>query len=507
MTLRKRFVSGVYWNLLEHIILFGLGFFISILIARGLGPANYGIYASVSAVITLISFIFAFGFENIINVYIPQLKTQNDGDTKTSFLLRKIISLRLILSLFLGTVVFFFAQAIASLIKQPEIYIYLRIMSLYIILAGLLTILRMVFRSDLKNKLVTFSESLGNFCFLISVIIFFKFDFGIYGVISSLIISTAVSLLIYIAYFKKEYKSLPSKIENISSFYKLGFVAWTVNFSTFVLGKHVDIVFLNYFKIASEQIGFYSLSFSLLLMLYISAQGLGPIAQSVFSETFAKNGYEGLNKSFKIIYKVNSILLLPLFIFALFNIKPLINIFYTEKFLGAAILFQIFVLFRIIYSVVTAAGYTFSIFYVLNKKRLAFILNLIACSLNLFLDIILIPHFGVMGAVMATGISVSVAGILGIVFVMRQLIFFIPLLFLFKLTMICLIALMPTLLISSRSLPFLILKMFIYGMGIVLLTILIKPIEKDERYMFKGLHPWIDKAFSYINFFELEADL
>jgi len=199
MSLSKRFLSGFKWNLIGQILSVLIGLLLSAVIARGLGPDDYGLYASVLAIIGMIPFLISLGFEPIINVRLPALmiKAQEVGTGNIVHFIRSLFFYRLIVSLCAGVVLYFFAPEIAGLIHQQNIAGYLRVASICVVFTGLISLLAMVFTAQLKIMLARILGATQQIIILLFAFILLKLGLGIYGVIYATIIGSILSFSIF----------------------------------------------------------------------------------------------------------------------------------------------------------------------------------------------------------------------------------------------------------------------------------------------------------------------
>lgn len=81
--IKKTFIAGVFWGVLEKFSVLFVGFFITILLARKLTPADYGLVNMLYIFTLLANVILDAGFGQAL----IQKKTVTDQDTSTVFIL------------------------------------------------------------------------------------------------------------------------------------------------------------------------------------------------------------------------------------------------------------------------------------------------------------------------------------------------------------------------------------------------------------------------------------
>lgn len=487
LPLSKRFLSAFGWNTIGRILSIFIGLLSSAVIARGLGPDDYGLFATTLATIGIITLLIAFGFKKILNVRLPSLiiDAREAGIGKIVYLVRSLLFYRIVLSCCASIVLYLLAPWLAGLIHQPNITDYLRIGAIYVAMLGIVGIIQMVFTAQLKIMLSRALNIAQQMILLIFTFIFlWKFGLGIYGVLYAMIISILLSVIIHI-FASRKYLFSKAKKWDISGYYKIGFTAWLLGFVSFALGRQTDIILLNYFEISQSQIGFYNLAFGFSLKISFLAIGIGPIFQAIFSETYKKGGVKGLANSWGTVAKIAFLLWLPVFAFVFLYVPSIITIIYGEVFSPASEIFRILVSLKMVY-VLMNASFAMPVFYLINRKKIGLYLRIFAGILNLVLDIILIPKYGVIGAVFATGASIALIGVLEIGIVIRNIHARLPILFYFKVMVVFGLALLPTLLVDGETFFPIIFKGVIYSISSVILMWFLKPIEEQDKQFVKS---------------------
>ncbi|MDP2728026.1 MAG: polysaccharide biosynthesis C-terminal domain-containing protein, partial [Dehalococcoidia bacterium] len=268
----------------------------------------------------------------------------------------------------------------------------------------------------------------------------------------------------------------------------LGIVAWGSSLIAMALNKQIDIVFLNIFSRPSSEIGFYNLAYSLSVQLYVLALGLGPLAQATLAEGYAKTGQEGMRRGWALFTKFDGALELPVFIFAIFYGQQLITTLYTGVY---APVFSIFYPFALVRLLILISGSTFctSIFYIIHKGQISLSLRMAAAVANVVLDVVLIPIWGVMGAVVATSVATLGAYTLEMVFLWRYIRPSFPFVFQGKLLLALLLAIVPTFVLGGEGLFTLLGKAAIYAVTYVTILFLIKPLGEEDKNLLRAIDP------------------
>ena len=477
--LAKNASKAFLWNhglYVINSILLGLTTY---LLARYLEPAGYGIFAATMAFGSAIALLISFGFEGALNIHLPRLR---DNKPKLRYLFKQLLVRRLIII----TVFFFFMMLMSitfknlwwlprSLIKLND-YMYLAVIcGLISLISGLITralitLFKVKYFVGIRVTYLTFNLMLY----------FFLLDngYGIKGILWGTIATSLMAVILYV-YTCRDLLIGTTKRFSLIKIHKFGITVWTTTILSYFLGKELDIIIMTICGVSALHIGFYQIVFILISYArMIVTKGMTGVLQSAFSTAYHKGGVENLGKwwmmtmKFQILVVSPGVLFLILFAHQIFqSVLP--------KYTDATLLLQIFGSFALIITVI-GGGTHITALYAIGKEKIVLYTRILAGSANLFLDIILIYHFGVVGAIIATGLSGILIGCLELFLIFNNLGTKYPIAFLLKCS-ICLVVAgsMTSILMGSG-----ILILFFYGLSYISVYIvsawLIKPLDKED---------------------------
>lgn len=126
MSLQKKAIGGVFWTVVDTFVLKGLSFIAMIILARWLGPAEFGLVGMVAVFIAIGASLTDSG----MSASLIRTKNADDKDFSTVFLLNLVLSGSVYL------VLFFAAPFIADFFKQPVLVNVLRVYCLSFVIAA-----------------------------------------------------------------------------------------------------------------------------------------------------------------------------------------------------------------------------------------------------------------------------------------------------------------------------------------------------------------------------------
>lgn len=326
-SIKRKLTNGIKWSAFERFLNVSVNFVISIVIARILSPADYGIIGMVT-IFTSISIVFV---EGGFSSALIRKQDRTDADYNTVFYYNISVSFLLYI------IIFFSAPLIANFYNISELTIITRIVGLNIFIGAFGTIQTAIlnisinFKSQTKISLITLFIS-G----IIGAVLAIN-GYGVWALIFQGLLATIfrTGLLWYFIGWK------PKLIFSIVSFRELfGFG------SKMMLSRLFDAVYYNiYYVIIGKKYSAMELGF------YTRANGLGTlpaqnitdiiirVAYPVLSEM--QNDAKRLETNYRKMLRMLSFIVFPSMMFLFALSYPLIKILLTDKWIPAAPILQV----------------------------------------------------------------------------------------------------------------------------------------------------------------------
>lgn len=389
------------FNFFSQAVVFLTGFILSIVLARMLGPQQMGQYSFYMWIIGSGVMLFTLGLPRSLIKFVSQTKEEK---TLTQIISRVFISAGKIALFVFGTLFFI------SLFFQPGDTIYL------IVFASLfVSVLNFILNSGLqglqKYKIILKINYFLAPVSLILTLVVLGLNRNLVNLLAVnlviLIISTAVSYYYLRKYLVFGSPPLPRKL--YQNFKNYALVTSLIVFVDLILMERSEVFFLKNFS-TLEQVAFYSIAFG--LVAKVMALIPGAVAGVIMPRVSQYHGANNLNAIKQTYFSSSRYLVLitfPIIFLGLLLIGLPVKIFYGEDYLPVIPVIQILLVSGGLAAVAAAAS---SVLYGTGKQGFILKLGIIAASLNISLDLILIPVWGAMGAALAN----STAQILGVIF-------------------------------------------------------------------------------------------
>ncbi len=479
MSLAVRVSRAFFWNHANKVVGFFLDFSLSIVLARGLGTHIYGIYSELINVVVFFSLFCSLGLDTALNVYIPKYR---DDPRKLSALLKRTLGFFVIFSLLICLIISYFGSSISEVIKSPDAKSHIIFVAAYLFFYTFIIIAQAILLSLFKTKFLFYANTSLKLLFIFASIFIIRFQFGLREILIAYILISGIASISYFCSFHR-FLIVKSTLIDSYNYFKFGITILFTKFLNYVLGRYFDIFLLGYFGVSKEYIGFYNIAFSIVLaMSFMFTSGFAGIALTAFSDLVKRNNYHGVVKGWTTITKISVFFCLPLFLFVLLNANLIITLAYSDAYQKASILLQMFGSFFLI-SILFGSGANSTVLYSLHKERTVLILRSLLGSVNIVLDIVLIPKYQALGAIFATGLSTVLIIIAEYLLLKKQIKLIYPKLFLLKIISASILALSITILLPSAGLWSLLIKLLIATMVFILVIYVVKPFDNEDYKM------------------------
>lgn len=420
LTMNFSKVFGAYfWNQLNKVVEFAIVFITSIVIARGLGPNNYGVYAAVNSFAGLFILFASFGFEQIINAQIPKFIVSGQFG-ESLYILKKLMIFRLLTLCVSYVLLNMFAEVISVAMHMEGMTLYLQLIAFYVVLTGSSSLLFYMLIAQLKMKQIAIVNISSKALKLIFSFILLRLGFSISGLILLAIGLSLFELAFYYIFLKKTYTAPSIKVD-LNPYKSLGANFWIISIVNYFLERQIDIIILGLFAVPASQIAFYGLSATLTTTISVlTISGLGGVSLTAFSSIHEEKGELALGKSWEMLVKFTTLMSVPLTVFTIIFAEQIILYVYSTKYLPAAHFLR-WISIYMLFSRIMGGGANITALYASHREKTALNIRIGFGAINVIMDIVLIKYMGVLGAVLATGTSLLCANFIEYLFLKKTL--------------------------------------------------------------------------------------
>jgi O-antigen/teichoic acid export membrane protein len=404
MSYMKRALRGTFWVMLFHVGASVISYGTRVVLARNLTPSEYGLFYAVFTFVMFFMFFRDLGLVQSVAKYIPEYKIQEKyNEIKT--VITSALGMQLISSVFFSITFYVLADYLAvHYFKGPDAAIYLKYLIIYVIASVIYRTMKSVFHGFQSMFFYASGEFMKNVVVLSLIILFLKLGYGTLTPLLAFTLVFPILIIIYAVPAHKTFNLFKHKITDLKPISKKVLFFGIPVFATAVGSKvigYIDTLILTYFRTTAE-VGIYNVILPTALILLFAGTAISSTLFPMSSELWAKNDKKRLAQGVRLVYRYTFVAIAPIIMVGVLFSKFFITVFFGVEYASGSFALQILLI-----------GMFFFTIAVVNKNLIAAIgkpttvtkIILGAALLNIILNIILIPTYGINGAAIATTLS------------------------------------------------------------------------------------------------------
>ncbi len=395
-----------------------LSFVYRIILSR-MGEQTYGEISIALALLSILSVIAILGLDTGIVRYLSQYNKDKNKEAMKGTIIFSTKTI-LLLSTTFGILLFLLSDWITQAFypHSPNLSIILKVFAIALPFEGLKAVWTNTLKALQKIEYDIYARIVGEIIVRILLTVLFIYaGLGILGASIAYTLSIIFSSLLLFLFVEKKAFSLRDK--NIKVLYnnkELLFYSLPLVFNsiTIIVINAADSLILGYFKDAGT-VGIYNVAVptaKLILIFPTALLGLYlPLIAAVKDnkEEFEKVYYT----TTKWVFFITSLSLAWLILYG----KELITVFFTE---GYSTAYTSLVILSIGYLINSCIYTSRDILLLYNQTRVIFMATVFSCVLNIILNILMIPTLGMIGAALATSISLTILSIILFIYTRKE---------------------------------------------------------------------------------------
>ena len=323
---------------------------VAIVVARLLGPANYGLF-SLSIVIPHIAVVAAdLGLGPALTRYSAKL-TSESRTAELAVMVRSVFTVRLLVASLILALVLVFSEGLASLVlRRPGIADYVRLASLLILFQTVFSATNSTLiglgRMKAAGLMMTVQSGSRGVAMPALILVGFSVAGAVLGHASSYAFGAAIGVAaVMICFRETRYMRMEGgsyHVESLKTAVRYGAPLYVMAFLTIILAQYQNIVLA---QTASDvEIGNFNAAVNLSLAMNVVAFPITTALFPAFSKLNPRSENEELKRMFTISVKYASLLLVPSSIFVAVLSKDLVFTIYGRSFQTAPEYLSIYVL-------------------------------------------------------------------------------------------------------------------------------------------------------------------
>ncbi len=386
-----------------------LTYFYRMVVAR-IGVEEYGLLSLGLAVFGILTTISMLGLSTGVTRYFAFYKAKKDL-SKVKGVIFSSLKMTIPVAIILSLILFFFSNSISVFffhnIKLSPI---LKIFSIGFFFFLLKEIFCSAIVGAKKISYDVFTRNFfENFMRILLTLLLIYLGYGLFGATVAYVLSIILTAFVSF-YFLNKIFPLFSKIKTNFITKEITKYSLPLLFSSILTQVIVwtDVLMIGYFRTTSE-VGIYNIALPTATLLAIIPGGIIGIFLPVMTELLAKNKNKEFKQTLKISSKWIFFINLPIFFILLLFSKQILLFLFGKEYLAGNSALIILCSGYIIYQTFNICRSTLN---VIKKTKINLINTVVAALINIILNYILIPKYGMIGGAIATSTSLIIFGIL-----------------------------------------------------------------------------------------------
>lgn len=395
---------NLYWAVLGKVVTLLGSLLVGIMVARYLGPEQYGLMRYVISYVALFQVFASFGLDNIEIREESKAPDKRDSIVGTAFVIRVFFAVITMLLIIISAILF---EADAYTKWMIAIY------SLSV-LFNVFAVVRNHFTSLIWNEYVVKSEISRTLIGMLIKAILLWIHASLTWFIIAVLFDALILATGYITSYQKKIASIRDwTFDKSLAFYLIReSYPLVVSLSAVIIYQRVDQIMLGK-MLDTASVGFYAVAASFVEIFLFVPQIIAQTVTPILVRTYNTDIVE-YQKKVQNFVNITVWLCVCMAVLGAMCAFWLIKFTYGEQYLAAVVILQVLI-FKIIPNAMSStAGQTIIIE---RKQKYAWIRNVTACALCVGLNYFLIPQYGVLGAAVSSILVTLYAGTLSNIFI------------------------------------------------------------------------------------------
>jgi O-antigen/teichoic acid export membrane protein len=402
----KKFISDSIITLTRQVMNIGIGILLLVVLTRFLGPVDQGKYSLVTLLPMMLMMFISIGINTSTIYFVSKNKFLLETVLKTNILVGILLSLVAVVAGLM--VIVFFSEALFEGVEISLLYMVLFSIPFIFLKEFLQTIFHGLQDFKSYNTLMIINQfAILGFISLFIIVL----DYGLVGAIIGFVLGniTTVFVILYLLLKKKQLRlssgqfSRPYLKESVD----YGFKAYVSNLATF-LNYRLDVFIVGYF-LSPASVGIYTVAVNVGERITMVSTAISSV---LFPKIASEDTEEARNRLTSIVSR-NVLLISVLASIALLVVSDfVIGLFFGREYIQSSDVLKIIMIGIIFLSVEKIFSNDIA---GRGKPEINMYTSIFNVIMNVGLNILLIPQFGIMGSAYATTITYFVSFIIKLI--------------------------------------------------------------------------------------------
>ena len=406
----KKVVRGTIIVIIGTIVAMPLAFLAKIILARFFTQSEYGIFSLGFSIVNILVVISLLGL-GVGSTRQIAYHREKKNFSQVQGIINSSMQISLITSIIVSMIVILTSDFLSiKVFHDSALSMPLKIFAISIPFITITDVLLSIYRGfDRVEEQVYFDNVLKNILFFVFLLPVLFFAFSFHYVIIAFLASFIVTLIVFVIYAKKRLPfSLIRKkgIRPIPSIYKdlLLFSMPLLSIALFqMILTWTDTLMLGGMRTLDE-VGLYNAAHPVADFIGIPMGALLLIFAPIITGLFAKESFSEIRRNYYVLTKWVFLTSLPLFLIIFLFPQVFLNSLFGNNYVSAGLTLQVL---SLGYFIVNLLGPNGTTLVAIGKTKFLMWASFAAAVLNIILNLVLIPFMGILGASIATSISIA----------------------------------------------------------------------------------------------------
>jgi O-antigen/teichoic acid export membrane protein len=384
---------------------FLLGMVSSVIVVRSLGDYDYGVLSLVRTLLMFVLIVAGCGLGQAVLKFLPAMRVRaRPGEARR--LVRRVVVIQVLAWLVLSSVVYLGREWIGSLFPYPGFATLIAAAVALALFEVFFTLLSQILNSNYDTRRLSIATLTSHAVYIAMLAVLMPAGAGVLGVLVAAASGFAVSCVIVLS---RVGSAVPRESEEDGDPVAVARVAryaapfMLVGLLNLVVWRQSETLLLGYFR-SAEETGYFDLAYRMAQLILEFVPGtVWPLVMAGTSELYARNS-DSLRTAIDRYYRMLFILCAPICVTGMVLGGRMIPILFSEQMAPAALPTQLF------FAVFTVSFFATPLsmaLYVMEKTHINLIVYVCLAVVNVGLDLVLIPRYGVYGAMVPVAVVIA----------------------------------------------------------------------------------------------------
>jgi O-antigen/teichoic acid export membrane protein len=406
--------SAVFWSVFARSGRFILSLVSSVIVVRGLGDYDYGVLSLVRTFLTFSALIAGAGLGQALLKFLPTLRVARDvmGARR---LVRIVVTVQIVVWILLLAGIYL-ARPVWESVFRFEQYDGIGNLVFAAVLMSIFelffSMIAQILNAHYDTKRLGLAALINHVVMIALLVVMFRVGAGVLGVLIAGAAGNLAACLLLVGHTARHFtaREEAAKPGGVTGrrLARFALPLGAIGVLNMIVWRQSEVFILAHYRSAVET-GYFDLAYRLpQTMLEFIPLTVWPIIMAGFSEVYEKNR-DQLVTAIDMYYKVLFLLIAPVCVFGVTFGGKMIPVLYSQAMAPAAVPAQLF--FVIFTLSVFSTPLSMSL-YVMEKSHVNLLIVLLLAGTNIGLDFILIPRYGVPGAIIPVALVIAVSPLL-----------------------------------------------------------------------------------------------